>query len=81
MFVCGRCGVADPDKFHASIAKRNRANWCKACYREWHRSRYTPSALAPQMTPDRAPVREVVTYRAQRPPEHVLLARTARAGR
>jgi len=36
---CGRCQSIQPDsEFYGTKVK----NWCKTCYREWHRERYTP---------------------------------------
>lgn len=35
--ICTKCNQAKAsDDFYA------RQSWCKSCYREWHRSRYTP---------------------------------------
>lgn len=46
MLRCGRCGATDPNEFHPSTVKRGKSGWCKACYREWHRCRYTPGTGA-----------------------------------
>ena len=36
---CTRCKTAKPqDEFYATST----SNWCKVCYRDWHRERYTP---------------------------------------
>lgn len=38
---CGRCGKTKPDSgFY--LKKGKPGAWCKECYREWHRERYTP---------------------------------------
>lgn len=39
--TCGRCGKAKPASgFY--LRKGKPGAWCKECYREWHRERYTP---------------------------------------
>jgi 5-methylcytosine-specific restriction endonuclease McrA len=38
---CCRCGEIDEGEAYSL-----KNPWCKACYREWHRSRYTPSTGA-----------------------------------
>lgn len=41
---CGRCRTAKPeDQFYP---KQKAKNWCKECYREWHRERYVPKGGA-----------------------------------
>lgn len=67
MLLCGKCGATDSGEFHASVARRNQSSWCKACYREWHRSRYTPRAGA---TDDARPCKQcgVVYSPGQRRP-------------
>lgn len=41
---CNRCGE---DRTRTEFAPSQwKDGWCKACYREWHRSRYTPSTAA-----------------------------------
>lgn len=45
MFTCGRCEKeGDESDFYWSKGKPN-LSWCKACFREWHRSRYRPEVL------------------------------------
>ncbi len=44
-FKCGKCKLVLPSgEFPPS--QQGNGKWCKACYREWHRSRYTPSTGA-----------------------------------
>jgi predicted nucleic acid-binding Zn ribbon protein len=41
---CGRCRTAKPeDQFYA---KQKAKNWCKECFRDWHRERYVPKSGA-----------------------------------
>jgi predicted nucleic acid-binding Zn ribbon protein len=45
--TCNKCGESKPEsEWYPSRWAAGNGQWCKSCYQEWHRNRYTPKAGA-----------------------------------